>query len=183
MRILHAQETLSLRYGGPANVLPQLRGATACRVRRGDRYDQRRLSVRHLPRTGVGHAGVGYRVGVSQFDAVCTATVFGRTSFVPEASYIRLRRCSCAWPLPLSTHIRRLLGTQARGSIHYPAPPFARPVPIKSSRSIRLKRLYERWFDLPNLHAADAIYYTVEDERSLEPCRPGGRSDREVINA
>jgi glycosyltransferase involved in cell wall biosynthesis len=28
-----------------------------------------------------------------------------------------------------------------------------------------LKRLYERWFDFPNLQAADAIHYTSEDER------------------
>jgi len=30
---------------------------------------------------------------------------------------------------------------------------------------LRLKRFYERWFDLPNLHAAGAIHYTAEDER------------------
>ena len=30
---------------------------------------------------------------------------------------------------------------------------------------VRLKRLYERWFDLPNLHAAGAIHYTAEEER------------------
>lgn len=35
----------------------------------------------------------------------------------------------------------------------------------KSSRSVALKRLYERWFDLPNLHAAGAIHYTAEEER------------------
>ena len=35
----------------------------------------------------------------------------------------------------------------------------------KSSRSVRLKRLYERWFDLPNLHGAGAIHYTAEEER------------------
>ena len=35
----------------------------------------------------------------------------------------------------------------------------------KSSRSVWLKRLYERWFDLPNLHGAGAIHYTAEDER------------------
>lgn len=35
----------------------------------------------------------------------------------------------------------------------------------KSSRSLWLKRLYERWFDLPNLHAAGAIHYTAEEER------------------
>lgn len=35
----------------------------------------------------------------------------------------------------------------------------------KSSRSVFLKRLYERWFDLPNLHGAGAIHYTAEDER------------------
>lgn len=31
--------------------------------------------------------------------------------------------------------------------------------------SIWLKRLYERWFDLPNLNAAGAIHYTTVDER------------------
>lgn len=31
--------------------------------------------------------------------------------------------------------------------------------------SVWLKRLYERWFDLPNLHAAGAIHYTAEEER------------------
>jgi len=35
----------------------------------------------------------------------------------------------------------------------------------KSSRSVWLKRFYERWFDLPNLHGAGAIHYTAEDER------------------
>lgn len=35
----------------------------------------------------------------------------------------------------------------------------------KSSRSVWLKRLYERWFDLPNLEGAGAIHYTTEEER------------------
>lgn len=35
----------------------------------------------------------------------------------------------------------------------------------KSSRSLLLKRLWVRWFDLPNLHGASAIHYTTEDER------------------
>lgn len=35
----------------------------------------------------------------------------------------------------------------------------------QSSRSMLLKRLWERWFDLPNLHDASAIHYTTEDER------------------
>lgn len=35
----------------------------------------------------------------------------------------------------------------------------------KSSHSVRLKRLYERLFDLPNLHGAGAIHYTAEEER------------------
>jgi glycosyltransferase involved in cell wall biosynthesis len=34
-----------------------------------------------------------------------------------------------------------------------------------SSGKLGFKRLYERWFDLPNLHAADAIHYTAEEER------------------
>ena len=35
----------------------------------------------------------------------------------------------------------------------------------KSSRSVLLKRLWEYFFDLPNLHGASAIHYTSEDER------------------
>ena len=34
----------------------------------------------------------------------------------------------------------------------------------RSSLSLPLKRLYERWFDLPNLNAASAIHYTTADE-------------------
>lgn len=34
-----------------------------------------------------------------------------------------------------------------------------------STGRLRFKRLYERWFDLPNLHAASAIHYTAEEER------------------
>lgn len=37
----------------------------------------------------------------------------------------------------------------------------------RSTTSIGLKRLYERWFDLPNLNGASAIHYTAEDERRL----------------
>lgn len=36
----------------------------------------------------------------------------------------------------------------------------------QSSKSLVLKRLYERWFDLPNLHAASAIHYTAADEEA-----------------
>ena len=35
----------------------------------------------------------------------------------------------------------------------------------QSSRSLLLKRLWEHWFDLPNLNGASAIHYTSEDER------------------
>jgi len=35
----------------------------------------------------------------------------------------------------------------------------------QSSRSVPLKRLWELWFDLPNLHGASAIHFTSEDER------------------
>lgn len=36
----------------------------------------------------------------------------------------------------------------------------------QSSRSVLVKRLYERCFDWPNLNAAGAIHYTTEDERN-----------------
>lgn len=34
-----------------------------------------------------------------------------------------------------------------------------------STGQLRFKRIYESWFDLPNLHAAGAIHYTAEEER------------------
>lgn len=34
-----------------------------------------------------------------------------------------------------------------------------------SAGSVWLKRFYERWLDMPNLHAAGAIHYTAEEER------------------
>lgn len=46
----------------------------------------------------------------------------------------------------------------------------------KSSRSVLLKRMYEHWFDLPNLNAASALHYTAEEERNrvsfLRLCAP-----------
>jgi len=35
----------------------------------------------------------------------------------------------------------------------------------RSSRSVALKRLYERWFELANLHGAGAVHYTAEEEQ------------------
>lgn len=35
----------------------------------------------------------------------------------------------------------------------------------QSRQSVLLKRLWERWFDVPNLNGASAIHYTTEEER------------------
>lgn len=37
----------------------------------------------------------------------------------------------------------------------------------QSAKSLFLKRLYERFFDLPNLNSASAIHYTAQDEMEL----------------
>lgn len=167
MRILHVQETLAPRYGGPAEVLPRLADAQHAAghdvqiVTTNCDYP---LGIYHCP--GWGHIGtrsipvlyakvdfvplrVSYRLGqylrksVRSFDII---HIHGLYRFPP--SYAAYQARSQGVPYIIRPH----------GSLD--------PYLFKrSSRSLMLKRLYERWIDFPNLNAASAIHYTTDDER------------------
>jgi len=66
------------------------------------------------------------------------------------------------FPSTYAVRLARRCGVPSVICLHGSLDPF---LYRQSSRSVRLKRLWERWFDLPNLHGASAIHYTTEDER------------------
>jgi glycosyltransferase involved in cell wall biosynthesis len=168
LRILHVQETLSPRFGGPASVLPQLTEA--------------QVSAGH--EVVIATTNADYPRGIYRepgWDALSNGKV--PVLYAP-VEYEPLRVS-----LGLARYLRRHLTTfdivhihglyrfpttiAARLCRHYSTPYIIRPHgsldPFLHSRStrgrIRLKRQYERWLDLPNLNAAGAIHYTAEDER------------------
>jgi len=151
VRILHVQETLSSRYGGPARLLPQLADA------------QQRA---------------GLEVAIATTNADYPGGVYhapGET--ILDESKVRVRYCSVAlrplkFSVGLAFYLRKTISTFDIVHIHglYRFPPTyaawlarKRRVPYiirphgsldpfmygKSSRSVPLKRLYERWFDFP----------------------------------
>lgn len=168
LRILHVQETLSPTTGGPANVLPHLVRAQS---------DAGHEVV--VATTNVDHPrGVYHRPGWDTLADGAVPVFYAPVQFVP----LRM-----SWQL--TTYLRRSL-TQfdvihVHGLYRFPAtsaaflcrrygiPYIIRPHgsldPFLFERStsgrIRLKRLYERLFDFPNLNAASAVHFTAQGER------------------
>lgn len=167
-RILHVIQTLSPRYGGPVTALNALvkeqaragHDVTVCTTDCGsNRWDK-------LP-------GDYYK---SLYPDNVQLRVFTGT-FTPLLVSFELAK----W---LSVSVRYYDIVHIHGLYRFPAtyaayqarrqnvPYVIRPhgaldpyLYDKSSRSVLLKRLYESWFDLPNLHAAGAIHFTAEEER------------------
>ena len=168
MRVLHVITAILPASGGPTSVL---RALTAAQL------------------------AVGLQVAVCTSDLdnpsnrVLDAAIL-RQLLVPEVDF---HAFACEWSGPvISFAMRRWLRARIadfdlvhiHGLYRFP-PTYAawlarrRGVPVvirphgnldpflyrQSSRSVLLKRLWERWFDLPNLHGASAIHYTSEDER------------------
>ena len=168
MRILHIQETLSQRYGGPATVLPQLAKAqsvagheviiatTNADYPRGTYHDPGWYclgdsnvkvfysSVQFAPlRASLGLAKYFWR-SIPDFDIV---HVHGLYRFPPTAG----------------AYFSRKLGTPLIIRPHGSLDPYLHE--RSSTGQLGLKRLYETRFDIPNLNAASAIHYTSEEER------------------
>lgn len=168
MRILHVQETLAPKAGGPATVLPQLAKAQAAAghevIVATTNVDRPKGVYRDPGWDTLGDGAVPVFYAPVQFEPL-------RVSFNLVAYFRR------AIPTFDIVHVHGLyrfpVTSAAYLSRRYGVPYIIRPhgsldpyLYDKSTRgNLRLKRLYERWFDLPNLNAADAIHYTAEDER------------------
>ncbi|GJL65527.1 MAG: glycosyl transferase [Nitrospirales bacterium] len=168
MRILHIVSTLSPASGGPTQVLKGLAKAqsvvghevTVCTTNRDNPVQQKlpdsyfqmfysgQVTLKVFPvnftpllfSPGLAH---WLRKSIQSFDIV---HVHGLYRFPPTFAAAQARKQNV--PYIIRPH----------GSID----PYLYD---KSSRNVRLKRLYERWFDIPNLHGADAIHYTAAEER------------------
>ncbi|HJO35367.1 MAG TPA: glycosyltransferase [Gammaproteobacteria bacterium] len=169
MRILHVVSTLAPASGGPTSVIRDLATAqanaghavTVCTTDRGNPVREKlpREYLSHFYPTGVDlrafavqYASLLFSSGMAQwlrralsdFDIV---HIHGLYRFPPTYAAWQTRRQGLPYVVrPHGNLDPYLYGTSSAGSV-------------------RLKRLYERWFDLPNLHAAGAIHYTAEEER------------------
>ncbi len=167
LKILHVQQTMSPRYGGPAILLPQLARAQAeaghdVHILTSN-ADYPRGTYRGSGRATLDNSYVQIRFCAVQFSALNIS--------LGMALYLRkeLKNFDIAHVHGLYRFPPTYTAYQARKqNVPYIISPHGSLDPYLYSRStgpLRLKRLYERWFDLPNLHNANAIHYTAEDER------------------
>ena len=168
MRVLHVITAIPPVSGGPTSVL---RALTAAQVAAGLQVAVC-TSDRDNPSNRVLDAAILRQLRVPEVDL----QVFACEWSGPVLSFAMRR-----W---LHAHIADFDLVHVHGLYRFP-PTYAawlarrRGVPViirphgnldpflyrQSSRSLPLKRLWERWFDLPNLNGASAIHYTSEDER------------------
>jgi glycosyltransferase involved in cell wall biosynthesis len=167
MKILHVLETLSPRYGGPVSMLLALAefqnhaGHDVTIVTTNADYPRGKLC-----KSGWNNVTLG---GVRVFYAPVQFAMLGYS--LQLAAY--LKRTISEFDVIHIHGLYRFPPTYAayqarRQGIPYVIRPHGALDPYLHARSttgkLRLKRLYERWFDLPNLRAADAIHYTAEEE-------------------
>ena len=168
LRILHVISTLAPASGGPTQVLRELTGAQVsvghsvviCTTDRGnpvrerlpdswfretfsERVEVKAFNVEYAPLLVSLEMGGWLRGKMQAFDVV---HIHGLYRFPPTYAAYQARRSG----LPFLIRPHGALDPFLYGT---------------STRSIRMKRVYERWFDLPNLHAAGAIHYTAQEER------------------
>jgi len=168
VRILHVISTLAPASGGPTHVL---RGLASAQADAGHEVTlcttDRDNPVRH-------------KLPTSYFETFCSdqvilkvfRVIYGPLLLSPGMAQW-LRKNLSKFDVTHIHGLYRFPPTYAAYEARKQAVPFViRPhgsldpyVYAKSSASLRLKRAYERWFDIPNLNAASAIHYTAEDER------------------
>ena len=168
MRVLHVISTLSPASGGPTQVLAAL---TAEQVKQGCE-----ITVCATDRDNPTRHKLAPETLRKLLPPQVELAVFGCQMHGPllsQAMSMWLRRRAHTFDLMHVHGLYRFPPTCAAYQARKQGVPYIiRPHGIldpflyrQSSRSVPLKRLYERWFDLPNLHGASAIHYTTEDER------------------
>lgn len=168
MKVLHVQETLSPRYGGPATVLPRLAKAQADA---GHKVVVATTNADHPSGTyhdpgwdtlADGAVRVFYATaGLAPLQVSASLARYLRRA-IPEFDVVHVHGLY-RFPTTLAAYLSR------RHGVPYVIRPHGSLDPYLYARStsgqLRLKRIYERWLDLPNLNAASAIHYTAEEER------------------
>ena len=167
LKILHVIETMAPRYGGPVGVLKSLSEA---QIQRGH-------EVTIVTTNADCPAGVLPVVVNTPIKAGNITTYYFAVQFRPlNLSFPMARALSNQIAANDITHIHGLYrfppsfaAWQARRQgAPYIIRPFGSLDPYmyaQSSKSVMLKRMYEKLFDLPNLRAAGAVHFTTEEER------------------
>lgn len=168
LRILHVQQTLSRRHGGPSTVLPQLAKAQAAAG-----HDVVVATTNADVPTGVYHEG-----GWDVIDGSAVKVLYAPVEYHPlKISLGLMKYLRTAIPKFDIVHIHGLYRFPTTiaaffcrwHKVPYVIRPHGTLDPYASGKSaagrLRLKRLYSRWFVVPNLNAAAGIHYTAERER------------------
>jgi len=169
MRVLHVISTLSPASGGPTQVMAAL---TAAQVAQGcevticttDRDNPTRdklapESLRKLISSHVELVVFGCQMHGLLLSLAMSAWLRRRIRTFDMVHVHGLYR----FPPTYAAYLARRQGVPYIIRPHGNLDPFLYK---QSSRNIMLKRLYESWFDFPNLHGAGAIHYTAEEERA-----------------
>jgi glycosyltransferase involved in cell wall biosynthesis len=167
LRILHVQETLTPRYGGPARVLPELateQAAAGHEVVIATTTADHPHGVYHEP--GWETRADGFRIyyGSVQYAPLLVSYSVAKwlRRHIGEFDIVNIHGLY-RFPNTLATYLAR------RRGVPYILVPHGSLDPYLYARSttnrLRLKRMYERAFVIPNLQKADALQYTAEEER------------------
>ncbi len=168
MRILHVQETLSQRFGGPTRVMEDLVKAQAAAghdvvvVTTNEEFPRGTYREPGWDTMPDGKVPVFY--GAVEF----TPLLFSRslTTYlwrnISDFDIVVVHG-AYRYPLTLACFLAK------RRGIPYVVMPHGSLDPYLHGKStmgqLRMKRLYERLFAMPALQAANAIHFTAEDER------------------
>ena len=164
MRILHVVQAVDLKFGG---VQEALRGLTHAQCRMSVGVDIVATSITAQRNTPAYISGYNHDINLKTYKAEFIGILFSNSM----RKYLKLEinkydlvhvHGLYRFPPTYASHQAR------KQNIPYVIRPHGSLDPFmyrQSSRSLLLKRLWERWFDLPNLHGASAIHYTSEDER------------------
>jgi glycosyltransferase involved in cell wall biosynthesis len=167
MKVVHVLETMSPNYGGPVSVLTQL---AAEQLKSG-------LEVEILTTCSDYPRGEFHRPGWATLGASKVPVFYGGVD-------LQILKISIRFARELKKSIRNADLVHVHGLYRFPPSyaayaarkagkpyvirPFGSLDPFlysKSSKSLLLKRLYERLIDLPNLRGASALHFTAEEER------------------
>jgi glycosyltransferase involved in cell wall biosynthesis len=168
LRILHVLPTLAPSYGGPTRVLSEL---VPVQVESGHQVtvcttDRDYPAHKHLPESFLKHTfpkPVQVRAFGVEFTPLMISLKMGnwlRHHLIHfDVVHIHgLYRFPCTYAAFQSRWQGIPHVIQPHGSLD----PFLYE---RSTQHVWLKRVYERWFDLPNLNGADALHFTAVEER------------------
>jgi glycosyltransferase involved in cell wall biosynthesis len=167
MRVLHVAEAASRNFGGVQTVMLELakeqaaRGIDTCVV--STNIDSP-AGVIDAPTDAEFHRdGVAFRCFKTEFRPLLVSLAMKRFIDREIASFDVVHTHGLyRFPTSYTAMIARRRNLPYVMQTHGQLDPY---LYSKSSRSVWLKRLYERAFELPNLNGAGAVIYTADEER------------------